>query len=66
MTNMASRAAFHFQYLATLLGIMLGAVWKAFAAMTADVIYTQFFGARVDYLSDPDFSVPWCDAFIGL
>lgn len=24
---------------------------KAFAAMTADVVYTQFFGARVDYLS---------------
>lgn len=39
---------------------------KVFAAMTADVIYTQFFGASVDYLSDPDLSVPWRDAFIGL
>lgn len=39
---------------------------KAFSAFTADVIYAQLFGAVPDYLSDPDPSVPWRDAFIGL
>lgn len=39
---------------------------KAFSALAADVIYAQFFGAHLDYLSDPDLSVPWRDAFIGL
>lgn len=39
---------------------------KAFSALAADVIYAQFFGAHLDYLSDPGLSVPWRDAFIGL
>lgn len=39
---------------------------RAFSAMTADIIYAQFFGAHLDYLSDPDLTVPWRDAFIGL
>lgn len=39
---------------------------RAFSAFTADVIYAQLFGAVPDYLSDPDLSVPWRDAFIGL
>lgn len=39
---------------------------RAFSAMTADIIYAQFFGAHLDYLSDPELSVPWRDAFIGL
>ncbi|KAL2278344.1 hypothetical protein FJTKL_14454 [Diaporthe vaccinii] len=39
---------------------------KAFSALAADVIYAQFFGAHLDYLSDPDLSAPWRDAFIGL
>lgn len=39
---------------------------KAFSAMAADVIYTQFFGAHLDCLSDLGLSVPWRDAFIGL
>lgn len=38
----------------------------AFSALTADVIYAQFFGAHLDYLSDPDIRVPWRDACIGL
>jgi cytochrome P450 len=39
---------------------------RAFSAMAADVIYAQFFGAHLNYLSDPNLSVPWRDAFIGL
>lgn len=39
---------------------------KAFSALAADIIYAQFFGTHLDYLSDPDLRVPWRDAFIGL
>lgn len=39
---------------------------RAFSALAADVIYAQFFGAHLNYLSDPELSVPWRDAFIGL
>lgn len=39
---------------------------RAFSAITADIIYAQFFGAHLDYVSDPELSVPWRDAFIGL
>ncbi|KAG6366081.1 hypothetical protein INS49_000257 [Diaporthe citri] len=39
---------------------------RAFSALAADVIYAQFFGTHLDYLSDPDLRVLWRDAFIGL